>query len=276
MVITLKREYSGYFRDLRYEKAPGTVDAYTYTIKKYLSFLNRKEPSLETAREFLDTFKEDGNGPRSIARHNTALRHFFVWLNKPEVALKLKNPYMEEPLPPFITDEEFDILISNTSSFKIKAALALTFGAGLRLSEACNIEVKNIDEGGFIKVMGKGGKERFIPVEDEVIDMLKPWKDYVSLYSKYMFPGQDPRGPQRKNGFQALLRNHMRRCGIKGKSVHSLRHGGATSLYNRGSDLKEIQEFLGHKKLATTVLYAHLTPERLRKRIIGVGRFKNR
>ncbi len=270
MTTKVKKDYSRYFRDLQDEKAPGTVESYTYTVRKFLSFLNGEEPNQEHAEEFLEVFRDNGNSPRSRARHITALRHFFMWMDIP---LKLKTPYLQRTLPPYVTEKEFTTLMNGATHPKLRAALALTFGAGLRLSEACNIPVEDISDEGFIKVMGKRGKERLVPVEDEVINMIRPWRDYISHKSKYMFPGQDPRKPQRKNGFQALIRNHMKRCGIRGKSVHSLRHGAATSLYSRGLDIRQIQEFLGHENIATTAIYTHMTPGRLRKSILKVKRF---
>ena len=278
MVTATRKDYNRYFKDLQYEKAPGTADAYTYTIRKYLSFLNGKKPGQETAEDFLETFKEKNNKARSLARHITALRHFFMWMKDNRMwrgdLPRLKTPYLQRTLPPYVTEGEFIKLANGATHPKVRAALALTYGAGFRLSEACNTMVEDVnEEEGFIRVLGKGGKEGFVPVEEEVIQMIKPWRDYIKHKSKYLFPGQDPRKPQRKNGFQALIRNHMKRCGIKGKSVHSLRHGAATSLYGRGLDIRQIQEFLRHENIATTAIYTHMTPGRLRKSILKVRRF---
>ena len=278
-MTSIKADYSRYFRDLEDEKAPGTVAAYTYTVRKYLSTLNGDSPSQESAEKFIDAYRDGDNSARSRARHITALRHFFMWLRdttgeEKTYKLKLKTPYLQRTLPPFITDEEFTRMYDSAQHPKLRAALGLTFGAGLRLSEACNIPVEDINEvEGFVKVMGKRGKERYVPVEDEVILMIKVWRDHVRLYSKYLFPGIDTNRPQRRGGFQKMLRDHMRRCGIEGKSVHSLRHGAATSLYGRGLDIRQIQEFLGHENIATTAIYTHMTPGRLREKILKVKRF---
>ncbi len=260
-----------YFKDLGEQRAPGTVVAYTYTLKKFQTFLEGREPTQELAEDFLEVFKEKSNR-RSILRHIVALRHLFSWLG---IKVNMKSPYLERNLPAYITEAEFTHLINNARDLKLRAALALLFGGGLRLSEAVNLEITDINLEGYIRVMGKGRKERLVPVEDYIIKEVRPWLDIVRNYSKFVFPGYDRNRPRRKGGFQKMIRNHMRACGILGKRCHSFRHGAATSLYSRGMELRQIQELLGHENLATTAIYTHLAPGRLREDMLKAKRFKD-
>lgn len=259
----------GYYKVLG-SRSPSTKEAYMYTVKKFERFLKGKEPNQVLAEEYLDTFFDKGNGARSVMRHLTALRHLFKWM---DIELRTEGPHMEKSLPPYITEAEFHLMMEKAWNPKLKAAIALMFGGGLRLSETLNLKIEDVSPEGYLRVMGKGSKEALVPVEEEILEFIEEWKGIVRLRSKYLFPGQFDNQPQKRSGFQKMIKSHMKACGFGEKRVHSLRHGAATSLYERGLDLKQIQEFMRHENLNTTMLYTHLSPSRLREDIIRVKRF---
>ena len=247
-----------------------THKAYSYTVDRFTIFLDGQPPSQQHAEKFISTLRGNGNTPKSIVRHLSALRYYF---KENGIPLEIPSPPIDEVLPPFITQDEFLNLVHSAQRLRLRAALCLLYGGALRLSECKNLRCVDITQDGYIKVMGKGGRERMVPVETPILDVVNMWKRKAIRRSTYLFYGEDRLHPESRKGFQMLITRHMKRCGIRGKSVHSLRHGGATSLYNKGVDLKELQDFLGHKSLATTGLYTHISPERLKESITRAGRF---
>jgi integrase/recombinase XerC len=236
-------------------------------IRKYLSFLHRK------------------NKKSSIARKISTLRSFFKYLVREQVipsnpAKSVSTPKVEKTLPITLSvDEAFRLMespksISEKSSsegsrekvLRDRAILELLYSSGLRVSELVGLNSNQLDlDLGIVRVMGKGRKERIVPVGVKAIEVLKAY-----LEERGMLKGDEPifvnslRGRLTARSVGRLIKKYTRHSGIFRKvSPHSLRHTFATHLLDAGADIREIQEMLGHSSLSTTQRYTHVSMGKL-------------
>jgi integrase/recombinase XerC len=236
-------------------------------IRKYLSFLHRK------------------NKKSSIARKISTLRSFFRYLNKEQMiasnpAKSVSTPKVEKTLPTTLTvDEAFRLMESPKSlsekfppagrkdnKLRDRAILELLYSSGLRVSELVGLSLKQIDlDLGIVRVMGKGRKERIVPVGGKATESLNAY-----LNERGMVKDEDPLfvnflgGRLTARSIGRLIKKYTRQSGIFRKvSPHSLRHTFATHLLDAGADIREIQEMLGHSSLSTTQRYTHVSMGKL-------------
>lgn len=270
-----------------------------HTVKNYLHDLTEFSQYLATSQpEILDNHKLDvkrisplvlrsflavlfqKNSPSSIARKLSTLRSFFqYWVKKGEIAQNparaVHSPKVPKRLPKFLSVDEITSLIESavTDDFKgrrEKAILELLYSSGLRVSELTGIDIGSIDlENRIVRVLGKGGKERLVPVGKKAVDKLK---DYLDIRPSVVRRDRESgalflnnRGERLTvRSVQRLIEEVIRRCGMsKGASPHVFRHTFATHLLNAGADLRSIQELLGHASLSTTQKYTHVNLEHL-------------
>jgi len=235
-------------------------------IRKYLSFLHRK------------------NKKSSIARKISTLRSFFKYLVKEQVipsnpAKSVSTPKVEKTLPTTLTvDETFRLMESPTTisekpsegskekGLRDRAILELLYSSGLRVSELVGLNSNQLDlDLGIVRVMGKGRKERIVPVGAKAIKALEAY-----LEKRGMLEGEEPifvnslGGRLTARSVGRLMKKYTRHSGIFRKvSPHSLRHTFATHLLDAGADIREIQEMLGHSSLSTTQRYTHVSMGKL-------------
>jgi integrase/recombinase XerC len=235
-------------------------------IRKYMSFLHRK------------------NKKSSIARKISTLRSFFKYLIREQVissnpAKSVSSPKVEKTLPTTLTvDEAFRLMespegnaeksseASRQNSVRDRAILELLYSSGLRVSELVGLNLNQLDSDlGIVRVMGKGRKERIVPVGVKAIDALR-----VYLEARAGRTGEDPLfinlagGRLTARTVGRLIKKYTRHSGIFRKvSPHSLRHTFATHLLDAGADIREIQEMLGHSSLSTTQRYTHVSMGKL-------------
>lgn len=248
-------------------------------IRKYLSFLYRK------------------NKKSSIARKISTLRSFFRYLNREQIissnpAKSVSTPKVEKTLPTTLTVDEAFRLMESPERFSDKfsparfknqgardrAILELLYSSGLRVSELVGLDANQIDlDLGIVKVMGKGRKERIVPVGAKAVECLKAYLDERGLLKDRRprakatgFEEKDPLflnssgGRLTARSVGRLIKKYSRHSGIFRKvSPHSLRHTFATHLLDAGADIREIQEMLGHSSLSTTQRYTHLSMGKL-------------
>jgi integrase/recombinase XerC len=221
-------------------------------IRKYLSFLHRK------------------NKKSSIARKVSTLRSFYKYLTREHLvpsnpAKSVSTPKVEKLLPTTLTvDEAFRLMESpaEKSRLRDRAILEFLYSSGIRVGELVGLNVNHLDlELGIVKVMGKGRKERIVPVGVKAIEALKAY-----LEERGDLDGEEPLFLNLRGGrltarsVGRLVKKYTRRSGIFRKvSPHSLRHTFATHLLDAGADIREIQEMLGHASLSTTQRYIHLS-----------------
>ena len=275
---------------LKFQKrySPHTIRSYHDDLVQFFDYLQVQfgeillsEVNHNHVRSWLAFLKEKGITSKTINRKISSLRSFFKYLIKTEVLQqtpmnKVITPKISRRLPDFIKVEEANKLtesLKNTENWKnlnTKMLIMLFYNTGMRLSELINLNERQIDfHKRQIKVLGKGNKERVIPVSGEIIRMIK---DYIQ-YKKKEFEGSDnsllvtEKGKKMYPKYAYLVVKSFLSAEIKTlekKSPHVLRHSFATHLSNNGADLNAIKELLGHTSLAATQVYTHNTIEKLK------------
>ena len=189
---------------------------------------------------------------------------------------KVDTPKLSKHLPTYLTVEEvdklLDIEIKDAFSARNKSILELLYATGLRISELINLEFKNIDLNDcIVRIMGKGSKERIVPINDLAIKYLKIYvKDYRHKLVKteqnnYVYLNNHGKKMTRQGVFKMIKKRTLETGIKKDISPHTLRHSIATHMLENGADLRIIQEFLGHESIGTTQIYTHLTNQKLKK-----------
>ena len=256
------------------------------TINTYLNNLNQlnnyvKKDLLKLNSKDIEKFiKSLNNDPKSINNYISSYKTFYNYYIKigkinTNPCDVIDKPKYTKKLPTYLTLDEvnklLDIDITDQFSARNKSILELLYATGLRISELINLEFKNIDlTDCIIRVMGKGSKERIIPISDMSIKYLKIYvKDYRQLLVKneinnYVFLNNHGKKLTRQGVFK-IIKNRVLITGIKKDvSPHTLRHSIATHMLENGADLRIIQEFLGHNDISTTEIYTHLTNKKLK------------
>jgi integrase/recombinase XerD len=266
--------------------AAKTVDAYGSDVRDWLSELARRKITVEAATrddvlEHLAWLARKGLAARSRARHLAAMRSFHRFLEDEKLSPSnptedLDTPKHARKLPVFLTLEEVEELlgapdVTTPSGLRDRAMIEVLYATGLRVSELVKLGVNDVNlVDGFVMVMGKGRKERIVPLGKHAIEYIRA---YISRSRGALLKGRETkalfvtlRGKGfSRMGFWKLLRRHARAAGIiKNLSPHKLRHSFATHLVERGADLRAVQAMLGHADLATTQIYTHVDSQRLR------------
>lgn len=266
------------YLDIEKNYSPHTILNYQLDLADFKAFL--KEQTIESVdylalRKYLAVLKEKSLGARSVARHLSTLRSFFKFLTregylKTNPILSLLSPKLDKHLPSFLTEEEVLRLIEsslpkNEMGLRDKAILETIYSTGIRVSELVGLNLEDVDFiGCIIKVMGKGKKERIVPIGDKAIGAIRDYLDSREKYSLAVFLNKRG-GRITDRGVRNIVKKYIAIAGIKkGVSPHTLRHSFATHLLNRGADLRSVQELLGHANLSTTQIYTHLTTEKLK------------
>lgn len=283
------RKYQQY---LRLEKAlsPNTLDAYMTDLQKLLHFLegeNIEIPDVtpDDLQRFAAGLHDIGIHPRSQARILSGIKSFFHFLviadyQEADPSELLVGPKIGFRLPEVLTVEEIDRIISTVDMEKKegqrnRAILETLYSCGLRVSELCNLKISDLYfEEGFIKVEGKGGKQRLVPISPRAIKEIKYWFADRNLgkikkgYEDYVFLARWGNNISRIMVFH-MIKELAEKAGItKNISPHTFRHSFATHLLEGGANLRAIQCMLGHESIATTEIYTHIDRNRLRSEII--------
>lgn len=273
---------------LRVEKglSENTIASYSNDLVRFLQFLEGRDRSpLQATQEDLIEYMAGLRGrlsPRSMARNLSALKGFFRFLlaeDKIEAnpARLLNAPKLPLRLPAVLSRQEVEVLLSqpdgsNPLGRRDGAMLELLYATGLRVSELVGLKIQNVNlEAGFVRTVGKGSKERIVPVGAKA---LKALKGYLAegrpgllkrRNSSYLFV--NARGkPITRQGFWKNIKRYGLKGGInKEITPHSLRHSFATHLLEFGADLRSVQIMLGHADISTTQIYTHVTRERLKQ-----------
>jgi len=279
-------DYLRYGTDEESSKGSSTREAYCYTVGLFLAFLDSKEPTPQVGKEFIKGFEERGNKASSVNRHIWALKSYFRFRKYSGIdgaeEFRIRGLKTSKYYPRFLRDKEWEKLlktamdsvydpqISTYGRLRAKLELALLYaygGAGLRLSEAINLKDDDVIEEGFIRVFRKGGKEDFVPVEDEVLRGIRDWIESRDRDGTYVFPGKGEDAPMNRRTAQAMIKSLCKRAGLPDVHVHTLRHTVGYQLRKAGADERDIQDVLGHENIATTKIYSHLVTEDLRRRL---------
>jgi integrase/recombinase XerD len=225
---------------------------------------------------------DPGLAPTSLRRRAASIRGFYRFafgegLIAVDVAQHIDLPRQPRLLPETLTVDETVRLIDAAPDLRSRALLELLYAAGLRISEALNLDMEDLSlDGAFVRVIGKGDRERLVPIGDLAVDWLRRWLlegrpallalDHVAPdRGGPVFIGDRGRRLARQQAF-AIVKSTARTAGLASRvSPHTLRHSFATHLLEGGADLRIVQELLGHASISTTQLYTHLTGERVRE-----------
>lgn len=243
--------------------------------KNFLGAVDLERVDYLVLRKYLASLKEKNLTNRTVNRHLSSLRSFFRFLIregylKTNPILSISSPKQEKHLPAFLTEEEVSRLIDSVipkdeRGLRDRAVLETFYSTGMRISELAGLDAEEVDFiGGIVKVMGKGKKERILPIGDQAISAIRAYLDKRRKQADALFLNKGGRRISTR-GIRNIVQKYIRLAGIKqGVSPHTLRHSFATHLLNRGADLRSVQELLGHVNLSTTQIYTHLTTERLK------------
>ncbi len=263
-----------------------TIDAYRRDLSRYLQWLKSegmgslKDIGRREVRAFLGSLKKEGLAPSSIARGLVAVKLFHRFLVnegylKVDGTVAMGSPKVWSRLPSVLKLNEVEKLLqvpdSTPLGIRDKAILELLYATGMRASEVISLELSHLDlDIGYVRCIGKGGKERIVPIGREATIRLK---DYLRRsrprLSKegdkgFLFLTRLRKGFTRQSLWK-LIKKYALRAGLKGDiTPHTLRHSFATHLLEGGADLRSIQEMLGHADISTTQVYTHVDRERLK------------
>lgn len=256
---------------------------YTYYLAEKLGIDDAKNITSETIKKYLSYLKKLGYSATSSSRSLSAIKSFhkFLYLEKwteNNPASNLTSPKLEKKLPTVLSVEEVIKLLDtldDTTPYNLRnqAMIELVYATGLRVSELVNLKLQNLHlTNKMISTIGKGGKERLIPVNDYAIRVIRKYlieaRPKLVIPSKeqgYVFLNNQGTAISRQSFF-LLLKSMCEKAGItKEVSPHTLRHSFATHLLEAGTDLRLIQEMLGHEDISTTQVYTHLSNQKLKE-----------
>lgn len=265
-----------------------TVREYAYDVEQFIAFLQQEgltqlaDVEYIHARAFITKLYEEQKARTTISRKISSIRSFFAFLNK-EFQLDaapfqaLFHPKKEQRLPQFFYEEEIEQIFKanegdDLQSIRNIAMLELFYATGVRVSELLAVELTHIDfHYGFIRVMGKGKKERIVPVGQYALDAVAYYVEHARprIMKKeqhaYLFVNMRG-GALTAAGVHHILKRMIDNAALHlNMYPHKLRHTFATHLLNNGADIRSVQELLGHAQLSTTQVYTHVTKEHLKK-----------
>lgn len=271
--------------------SPNTLEAYLFDVSKLLSFLNDEgiaiqQVTLDNLHTFAAGLRDLGIAPRSQIRIISGIKSFFKFLLIDEYIPADPSEFLESPkigrhLPDVLTIEEIDRIVkcidmSQPEGHRNKAMIETMYSCGLRVSELCGLKMNDLymDEG-FLRVTGKGSKQRLVPMSPTAIKEITTYIDgtrgQIDIkpgYESFLFLSVRRGKPISRVMVFDIVKKLVQEAGVnKSVSPHTFRHSFATHLLEGGANLRAIQCMLGHEKIATTEIYTHIDRNRLREEI---------
>ena len=262
-----------------------TLSAYGSDLRIFAQWLKSRsllEVNTGDLSKFLASRYQEGIGSRSSARILSSLRRFYgYYIRENNITIDptalIDSPHIGKPLPHSLTEADVECLLNapetaTTLGFRDKTMLEMLYATGLRVSELVNLTLDQISlRQGVVRIVGKGNKERLVPVGEEAMDWMERYlnESRLSLLAgrqcSYVFVTNRGENMTRQ-AFWHIIKRHAQKAGIsKTLSPHTLRHAFATHLLNHGADLRVVQLLLGHSDLSTTQIYTHIARERLKE-----------
>lgn len=265
--------------------AANSVTAYARDLERYSAFSGGEDipvpESAEHVQGYVDSLYAGGLTGRSVARHLTTLRNFYRHLQREKLMEHNPTELMASPktgqaLPHYLNGADLEKLLEappadTALGLRDRAMLQLVYASGLRVSELCAVELNDLNLTlGYLRVMGKGSKERLVPMGRPAIEAIE---NYLAAGRPEILQGRMSRfvfvtgrgSKMTRQAFWKLLAAHGKRCGLfHNLSPHVLRHTFATHLLEGGADLRSVQTMLGHADIGTTQIYTHVARGRLR------------
>lgn len=268
-----------------------TLDAYRRDLQKLLVFyadnhIDYRTVTLEQLDQFAGQLREEDIQARSVARILSGVRSFYRFLTlekevEQDPTELLESPQIGKHLPEVLSVEEIDSIISvidvsKPEGIRDRAIIEVLYGCGLRISELCNLRISQLYlEDKYIRVKGKGSKERLVPIEGVAIDRVREWLVTRMGYKvkpseeDYVFVSLTRGSRLSRISLFVYIKDYAERAGIKKNiSPHTFRHSFATHLLEGGANLRAIQMMLGHEDISTTEIYMHIDKSKLRTEIL--------
>lgn len=283
MPMSNQEYYEKYLDSLRFERklSKNTIASYQDNLNRFEEFITPKNIK-ELKREDIENYLKfnDNMAEKSRAHYLTVVKNLYQFLVGEDLidynpCETIKSPKISKKLPNYLTEDEIerllDIPLNTPFDYRNKAMLELLYATGIRVSELVNLKLSNIHlEEDFIRVMGKGSKERISPISSIAEKYIRI---YIEEYRNKLLKKKDSEylfinnfgSPISRQGFFKNLKQIAKIQGIEKEiSPHTLRHSYATHLLSHGADLRIIQELLGHSDISTTEIYTHLLNEKLK------------
>ena len=274
-----------YIDYLKYEKklSENTINSYKNDLDCFKDFFKKDltKINLDDMHKYLDHLNKENKKATTVAHNITVINSFYSFLINENIiatnpCTNIISPKLAKKLPNYLTEEEVDKLLNiplkTAYDYRNKAMLELLYATGIRVSELINLKFVNLElQDDFIRVMGKGSKERIIPMSNISKKYLI---EYIEIYrktllkskdSEYLFINNQGNVISRVGFFKIIKKLCLENNISKNVSPNILRHSFATHLLAHGADLRVIQELLGHSDISTTQIYAHLINDKLKK-----------
>ncbi len=267
------------YLDIEKNYSRHTLVNYRIDLEEFIKFCG-ESPVEKTdyllLRKFLAHLRTKSHAPRTLARKLSSLRSFFKFLQrenhiKDNPAVLLSTPKLDKKLPHFLSEKEMIQFIEAPPADKLsgkrdRAIFETLYSTGMRVSELVGLDLQDVDFiGNIIKVMGKGKKERLVPVGNKALESIREYLQERKSQSTALFLNKNG-GRLTTRGVLNITQKYIAIASITNHvSPHVLRHSFATHLLNNGADLRSVQELLGHANLSTTQIYTHVTTERLKE-----------
>lgn len=256
------------------------IDFFSSTLNQSDELLEPEQIDSRLVRSFLSHLKKRQLSRATIARKLAAWRSFFRFLHREKFVpnnpmVKMANPKQEKRLPKFLYQDEAKQLVESPDDtvlgIRDRSLLELLYATGIRVSELVSLDLTQLDlNRGYLRVMGKGSKERLVPLHDQAVKVMEAYlnvsrpklanRDCTAVFVNYKGSRISDRAVRK------ILANYCQRAGLKSTiSPHVIRHSFATHLLDNGADLRSVQELLGHVSLSTTQIYTHVTKQKLKK-----------
>jgi integrase/recombinase XerC len=297
--LSVKNLIDDYLEFLSVEKdySKHTCRAYRHDLEEFLSFLvseTSEEKNGDTSRHRIDIHEADTltiraflgvlhkkNSKSTIARKLSSIRSFFKYLVRKKIirrnpADSVLTPKQDKRVPTYLSvDDMFRLLDSMKSETLLgvrnRAIFETLYSCGIRVSELAGMNTSDVDpENRMIRVLGKGARERWVPIGEKALNAVRTYRNRLSKKKKISAEDDGPLFLNKNNGrltprsIARILDDLVRRCALfHNVSPHTLRHSFATHLLDAGADLRVVQELLGHKSLSTTQKYTHVSIDRL-------------
>ena len=281
------------FLQIEKSLSENSIMAYLSDVERFLIYLQDEYKGIDLQsiellhlKKFIEFLNKLDISPRSQARIISGIRSFFKYLLLEDIIDKdpsslLELPLLGKKLPVFLSIEEIDLLennidLSKPEGHRNRAIIETLYSCGLRVSELINLKLTNLFfDLGFIKVLGKGNKERLVPISNKAIDEINTYIQQIrnnliikTGFENFVFLNRRGSKLTREMIF-TIIKDLSEKVGLnKQISPHTFRHSFATHLVDGGADLRAVQEMLGHESITTTEIYTHLSKEFLKQTII--------
>lgn len=286
----MRKQLDSFLNHITVERglALNTVISYRRDLEEFLAFVDQagirdlRKITREDIRSYLQSLQKRKLSPRSRNRHLASIRTFYKFLVRENVvetspADLLESSKVEKKLPTVMTLQEVEKLLAQPNTKtplgqRDKAMLELMYAAGLRVTELVKMTVKQVNlEVGFVMTLGKGHKERIIPIGESAQESIK---EYIESGRRALLKGRESQDlflnrsgrALTRQGFWKIIRRYAQKAGLKQHiSPHTLRHSFATHLLKHGADLRSVQMMLGHSDISTTQIYTHIARDYLKQ-----------